>query len=81
MIATIILLSFFGAITYLFFKDQATIERFRKNIHQGDTVKCHLGQNIFTATVEKIPGADRVVITDLDYNDYHIVSINSIYPL
>lgn len=81
MIATIGLISFIGVISYFYLKDLAVIECFRKNIHQGDTVKCHVGQNIFTATVEKIPAADMVVITDHDYNDCHIVSINSIYPL
>jgi len=81
MIATIIILSFMAAITRAYLKDMAKVESFRKNIHQGDTVKCHLGQNIFTATVQTIPGADRVVIIDLDYNDSHIVAMSTIYPL
>jgi len=81
MIATIVLLSFMGAITYLFFKDQEAIQRFRKNIHQGDIVKCKLGKNLFMATVKKLPGSDAVIITDLTYSHNQIVSIHSIYPL
>ena len=81
MIATIVLLSFMGAITYLFLKDQADIQRFRKNIHQGDIVKCKLGKTLFMATVKRQPGSDTVVVTDLTYSHNQIVSIHSIYPL
>lgn len=81
MIASIVLFSFIGAVTYLFLKDQAAIERFRKNIHQGDTVKCKLRKYLFIATVKRIPGSDCVIVTDLTYSHDQIVSIHSIYPL
>ncbi len=81
MIVTIILFSFAGAIFYAYVKELNRVTRFRRNIHAGDTVKCSVGQNLFTATVRAIPGSDCVVISDLTYDQIHEVSIHSIYPL
>lgn len=75
IMALIVLVSFW------YMREVFSLEKFRKNIHEGDTIMVDLGQEKILATVKNIPSQNLVIVMDLFTLQDHTVFTNCIYPI